>query len=314
MSVCIRAFERPDELRVAVASVLAQTYGGEIEVVVSDDSGRLGPVVESIGDERVRYVANPAPTGPAGNLRHAFENARGEVLALLNDDDWWEQGFLSACMAVLESDPGVDVVFTDQWFCVAGRRVDNRFPHRPGRHDHFLREVLELGPPPSGTVLRRSAAASVPDGVVGDFYTLLTAASNGHAFHYIPARLTVTRMHRGQGSWSEDGLPGRIIATLEAFRFEREPAAEALRRARLAEQHLVRAGGLLRSGRVRDAAADIRRAKELRAVLSRARVALALSGLRGLVMRKAPPRAIAWTFEHWPRWRPVVVRTRPDLS
>jgi glycosyltransferase involved in cell wall biosynthesis len=311
VSVCVRAFERRDELREAVQSVLAQTYEGEVEVVVSDDSGALGPVVEAIGDRRVRYVANPAPTGPSGNLRHAASHARGDVIALLNDDDWWEPTFLSTCMEVLDADAGVDVVFTDQWLWVAGRRVRNRFPYAPGRHDRFVRKVLEQGPPASGTVLRRRAFVPPPDGVVGDFHVFLSAASSGHAFHHIAAPLTVTRIHPGQGSWSEPGLPTRMIATLDSFRFDDDPVAEALRRARLAEHHLVRAGRLVRSRQLRRAAVDIRRARALEASLTPVRTALALSGLRELTMRAAPAPAIAWIFERWPGWRPAITRRAP---
>ena len=46
VSVCIRAHSRTDALRSAIASALSQTYT-DLEVVVSDDSGRLasGPLV-----------------------------------------------------------------------------------------------------------------------------------------------------------------------------------------------------------------------------------------------------------------------------
>lgn len=310
VSVCIRAYERREELAQAISSVLGQTYRGDLEVVVSDDSGRLGAVVARFGDSRVRYVANPAPSGPAGNLRHAVEQARGDVLALLNDDDWWEPGFLSACMGVLDADPGVDVVFTEQSLSVGGRRVAYRFAFAPGRHDRFLREVLDHGPPASGTVLRRSAFAPVPDGVVGDGYVFVWAASRGHAFHHVPLPLAVTRIHAGQGTWSEEGLPTRMIATLSAFRFDDDPAAEELRRARLAEQNLIRAGRRLRRGRWREALGDVRGARRTGGSLPALRVALALSGLRGLVMRAAPPRVVALVVEHWPRLRPAVVRRR----
>jgi glycosyltransferase involved in cell wall biosynthesis len=311
VSVCIRAFDRRDELREAIASVLAQTYR-DFEVVVSDDSGRLAGVVERFRDPRVRYVANPSPSGPAGNLRWVVSQARGSVLAMLNDDDWWEPRFLETCVDVLERDPRVGVVFTDQWLFVAGRCIRHRFGYAPGRHDRFVREVLEDGIPASATVLRRSAFAPVPDGVVGDFFMCIQAAGAGHAFQYVPEPLSVTRMHGRQGSWSEEGLPARMIATLAAFRFD-DPACEALRRARLGEQHLIRAGRLLRRGRLREGWADLRRGRAAAAgSLSPARAGLALSGLRELLMRRAAsrPRLVALAFEQWPRLRPPVLAPR----
>jgi glycosyltransferase involved in cell wall biosynthesis len=53
VSVCIRAYDRPAQLEGAIESVLAQTYR-DFEIVVSDDSGRMGPVAASFRDGRVR--------------------------------------------------------------------------------------------------------------------------------------------------------------------------------------------------------------------------------------------------------------------
>ena len=206
-----------------------------------------------------------------------------------------------------------DVVFTDHWLDIGGRRVHRRFPHAPGRHDRFLAEVLEDALPVSGTVIRRSAFSHPPDGVVGDFYMSLAAAGAGAVFHYVPEPLSVTRVHSGQGTWSETGLPTRMIATLEAFRFDDDPACEALRRARLAEQHLIRAGRLFRRARLKEARADVRRARACSgSSLSPRRALLALSGVREVLMHAAGPRTVAWTFRHWPRLRPPVLAQRRD--
>src|SRR3954465_855256 len=214
-------------------------------------------------------------------------------------------------MGVLDADPEVDVVFTEHSLSVAGRRVANRFPFGPGRHDRFVREVLDHGPPASGTVLRRSAFAPVPDGVVGDGYVFLWAAARGHAFHHVPVPLAVTRIHAAQGSWSEEGLPTRMIATLSAFDFDDDPPAEELRRTRLAEQYLIRAGRRLRRRRWREGLGDLRHAREAGGSLTAPRAALALSGLRGFVMRAAPSRVLALVLELWRRARPSVRRRRP---
>src|SRR3989442_573341 len=69
VSICIRASARPpDLLRGAIESVLEQTFA-DLEVVVSDDSGRMGQVAEAFGDARIRYHANPRPAGSVANLR-----------------------------------------------------------------------------------------------------------------------------------------------------------------------------------------------------------------------------------------------------
>ena len=115
VSVCIRAHAREDELRQAIRGVLAQTYT-DFELVVSDDGGRLGGLVASFGDSRVRYHRNRASQGPAVNLANAVNLGRGRLIAILNDDDYWVPGFLAAVVDAFDRHPDVGVVFTDDWF------------------------------------------------------------------------------------------------------------------------------------------------------------------------------------------------------
>jgi glycosyltransferase involved in cell wall biosynthesis len=314
VSVLIRAYRRPALLANAIESVLAQTYA-DFEVVVSDDSGELGPVCERLQDSRVRYGANPAPLGPAANLRRAAQLARGELLAILNDDDRWQPRFLETAVRRFDLDGSLGVVFTDYWSDIGGRRVRNRFPYAPGRHDSFLRQLLEHSIPVSGNLMRREVwedgerRIPIRTGMVGDDTTWLRAAGSGWAFHYVPEPLTVMRVHRGQLSWSERDLPGRNIATLRAFRFD-DPACERLRRARLAENHFASAHLHLRSGRPRAAAADLRTARREAPDASWVRAALALGRVRPAVMRwgSSHPRLLAPLLELWPRLRPPVSR------
>ena len=312
VSVLIRAYRRPASLATAIESVLAQTYR-DLEVVVSDDSGELGPVCASFDDERIRHEPNPAPAGPAANLKRAAGLARGSLLAILNDDDHWDPRFLETAVRELELDPAVGVVFTDYWSDIGGRRVRHRFPCAPGRHDSFLRNVLEHSVPVSANVMRREVwddgerRLPLRDAMVGDDTTWLRAASSGWAFLYVPEPLAVMRVHAGQLSWSEKGLPARNLATLGAFHFD-DPVCERVRLNRVAENHLASAHLHVRAGRPRAAVRDVRRARVAAPRVSRVRAALALSGVRSAAMRwgSSHPRVLAPLLELWPRVRPPV--------
>src|SRR2546421_6460242 len=155
VSVCIRAHSRVDELRSSIASALRQTYR-DLEVVVSDDSGLLRSVVEAFDDPRVRYNRNPEPAGATANLTRVVSLARAPLVAILNDDDEWQPGFLATAVGVLDSHPDVGVVFTDDYLEARGRRTRRRLPYRPGRHDRFLSDLLEHSMPASTTVGRRA--------------------------------------------------------------------------------------------------------------------------------------------------------------
>jgi glycosyltransferase involved in cell wall biosynthesis len=313
VSVLIRAHNRPRALAAAIESALAQTHR-DLEVVVSDDSGELEPVAAGFDDPRVRYHANPGPAGPAANLRHAASVARGRLLAILNDDDRWLPTFLATTVEPLRRDPELGVVFTDEFFELPRRRIAHRRPWAAGRHDRFLAQLLDHSLPASANLMRRAVwedgerTTPLRDRMVGDFTTWLRAATAGHVFYYVPEPLVITRIHRGQISWSETSLPDRIVATLEAFRFD-DPVCEELRLARLSEFVFARAGVNVRRRAFAAARADIARARAVAPRRTGIRAFLALSGLRGPAMRwgAAHPRVIAPLLAVWRHVRPPVV-------
>jgi len=87
-TIGIPTFNRPGDLRRALASAVAQTYGN-VEVVVSDnsDSDESKRVVRGLGDSRIRYHRNPSNIGLFPNFLKVLELARGDYFSWLQDDD-----------------------------------------------------------------------------------------------------------------------------------------------------------------------------------------------------------------------------------
>jgi hypothetical protein len=316
VSVLIRAYSGGAGLSRAIASVLDQTFE-DYEVVVSDDSGSHGPLVERFADPRLRYEPNPAPAGPAANLRRAIGLSSGRLLAVLNEDDEWRPSFLEHAVRVFADDPALGVFFADAPWEVGGQLIPHHLPFAPGRHARFLAEVLERGVPCAACVSARevwdAGERTLPlrDEMVGDLTLWLRAAEAGWAFHYRPEALGIYHVHAGQLTWA-DGFARRAIATLEAFRFD-DPHCEGLRRARLAELYMASARVQLKRRRLRLARADVGRARRAEPARLGARDLLALSGLRELTVRLAcsHPRALASASAIWRRVRPPVYASTP---
>jgi len=91
-----------------LASARAQTYAG-IEIVVCDDSpgGAIEAEVRAAGDARIRYQRNPTRLGFHGNFTECFNQARGELIKFLNDDDLLAPQNVAGLVAAFDFDPRV---------------------------------------------------------------------------------------------------------------------------------------------------------------------------------------------------------------
>lgn len=129
ISVVIPAFNQAAYLREALASVLAQTHR-ELEIVIVDDGSTDGTsaVCKAMNDGRLRYIlqANDGTCG-LGARNHAMLLARGEWIALLDQDDRWAPDKLEKQLRRAEQIPEAAAIFCRVRFidgagCVTGEQ------------------------------------------------------------------------------------------------------------------------------------------------------------------------------------------------
>ena len=109
VSIGVPTFNRERTLERTLRSALQQTYG-RIELVISDNAstdgtGRLCRAVAA-SDPRVRYLRQATNIGPTENFNTLFRECRGDYVMMLADDDWLDAGYVSACVELLEREPG----------------------------------------------------------------------------------------------------------------------------------------------------------------------------------------------------------------
>lgn len=135
VSVVIPTYNRAAVLPLAIESVLAQTCR-DFEILIiddgSDDAGAteaaVRPYVEAQGD-RVRYIRRE--NGGVSAARNAgIENARGEWVAFLDDDDEFTPDKLNICLAGTDRHPQAEVVATNATILFKGDRRLNLFELR----------------------------------------------------------------------------------------------------------------------------------------------------------------------------------------
>jgi glycosyltransferase involved in cell wall biosynthesis len=103
VSVVIPTYNRPDELRQAVSSVFTQSFEDFEVVVTVDGKGATAPPLGGFPADRLRVLTPGRQLGNAEARNHAIRAARGELIALLDDDDLWMPEKLARQVAFYEA-------------------------------------------------------------------------------------------------------------------------------------------------------------------------------------------------------------------
>jgi glycosyltransferase involved in cell wall biosynthesis len=96
------------ELHEALASVLIQDVTDFELIVVNDNSSgnETDRVVRAFSDPRIRYLKNKTNLGGTASLNVGLETAKGEYVAILDDDDVWsDRKKLSKQVAFMKAHP-----------------------------------------------------------------------------------------------------------------------------------------------------------------------------------------------------------------
>ena len=113
VSVIVPTRNRLAALRQALASVEGQTFR-DFEVVVVDD-GSVDGTAHWLREHNgsCRLLENHRPLGAAAARNRAIEQAGGDYVALLDDDDRWHPSYLDAQVAALDAQPESTLSFAD---------------------------------------------------------------------------------------------------------------------------------------------------------------------------------------------------------
>lgn len=112
ISVVIPAYNCARDLRVALASILAQS-ASDWECIVVDDGSTPALAGElQVSDPRIRFVRHPTNLGRGAARNTGLQHARGEFIAWQDADDWSYPERLKRQRSFLEEHPELIAVAT----------------------------------------------------------------------------------------------------------------------------------------------------------------------------------------------------------
>src|SRR5437016_4709938 len=108
VSVLVDTYNHEHFIEQAIVSVLEQDVSpAEMEVIVVDDGSTDNtPAIVRKFIPRVRYLRK-ANGGQASAFNAGIPKTHGEVVALLDGDDWWAKGKLSTVLEQMAKHPEV---------------------------------------------------------------------------------------------------------------------------------------------------------------------------------------------------------------
>jgi glycosyltransferase involved in cell wall biosynthesis len=266
---------RPGTLREALRSALEQDFGDFEHLVVDDASpdGGAAQVVRELGDPRIRLLRLPESRGPAGARNAALAEAKGDLVAVLDDDDAMLEGRLRLSAGFLDRSP--DHVLVAGAFDAIDDDGTVHATVRPPTDERRIRAVLPFHNPfcHSTVTVRRDVLRALGGWREAlryshDYDMVLRAAERGRVA-ILGERLGLYRFHARnisaarcflQGAYAAVaqrcaerravGDPERLEALVAAVRAADGEVPEPLARARV---HYQIGEWKFRDGRVREA-------------------------------------------------------------
>jgi len=206
----------------ALASIVAQTFQG-FELILVDD-GSMVPLTSLAlpVDSRIRTVRHPHNLGLSSARNTGIRQARGELIAFLDDDDVWLPGYLEHMVDIFDRAPGVGMVLSQVAFLYVETGLLVPKQRQGPEGPNTLKDLVRYGnASPSTTMFRRTSLEELEgfDAELrscGDLDLILRAAER-LSVHVSHAVLCHYRVHADNMSRSDLALGLDVIEVWEKF-------------------------------------------------------------------------------------------------
>ena len=191
VSVIIPTYNRSKTIERSIYSVLNQTYK-DLELIVVDDcsNDNTKQVVDSITDERLRYIKLESNSGACVARNKGIEAAKGQFIAFQDSDDEWMPDKLEEQLKCFEL--GADFVFCG---FIRFDEENNQFPYKFRGESRFFSQkelVVESRVSTQTIIGKKQAVMSTlfdPSFPRMQDYDFIIRASENYKIYYLDKEL-----------------------------------------------------------------------------------------------------------------------------
>jgi glycosyltransferase involved in cell wall biosynthesis len=225
VSVIVPVYNGARYLCHALDSALGQT-DQDLQVIVVDD-GSTDDSSEVIASYGSRLIALHQPNAGVAHARNAgLGAADGELIAFLDQDDWWLPAKIAAQVERFLADPQLGLVHTGirQYSDAAATFVDPVYDTSKSaslQGNCYDRLVLGNSIFNSSVMIRKTVldeAGQFDPAIAGNTvqdYDLWLRIARCSPLGFIPDELTVLRLHGAQGTWNRQAMLADELRLLE---------------------------------------------------------------------------------------------------
>ncbi len=235
-SIVVPTHNRPDGLRRAIASLLAQTFGA-YEIIVVDDGSHLPAleVLAAVGDQRLRIIRHDVALGVSAARNRGVAEAQGRHVTFLDDDDIYLPTYLAAARRAfaetLGGAPGFiwchryAVLEPDMQAFIARTPAPTDLgstPYTPRADLYDMHIGCGHGLSVTRDLLVASGGFDVRLAFAEDYDLLLRLLSMGARVAHLNAMLMACAFHRSGGLTTNSNVRNRTYGLLSILRKNRE--------------------------------------------------------------------------------------------
>ena len=220
ISVIIPVYNRLDLVKIAITSVLDQTYSPKELIIIDDGSSdSLNNLIDDIGDNRIRYVYQENKgVSAARNL--GIKLSRSKWLTFLDSDDHWLPEKLRRQTDFHRDNPKIMISQTGEVWIKNGKRINPKKYHEKPTGDIFFQSLKRCLITPSAVMINKTLLESVglfdEDLPVCEDYDIWLRLTHNNKIGLIDDKLVIkTGGHSSQLSKKYWGMDRFRVVSLE---------------------------------------------------------------------------------------------------